>query len=213
VIPQVLAELARVLNRTEADLRRNMTGVTDSPVFMDGRFISTGNFHALSLAADLDHLCIALAQVAELAGQHIHRLLDSRFSGLPDQLTPSPGPQAGLVVVHKRIVGAINELRRLAAPATVGLMDTSMGQEDAMTFSFEAAEKLRRCSDLAREVIACELLTCRQAWALRGNDVAVGLREHAHMLTAAIGRVEVDRPLGGDIAALLSLLAAGEFQV
>lgn len=90
-------------------------------------------------------------------------MLDGRFSGLPDQLTRRPGPQAGLVVVHKRVVGTIHELQRLAMPFSVGLVDTSLSQEDAMTFAFEAAQKLRRIEAPVREVMACELLTAHQA--------------------------------------------------
>jgi len=212
VIPQVLTHLERVRSRVDESVRRALAAVTDSPAFVDDRFVTSGGFHAIELAAAMDSLCIVLVQAAELASQHMHRLLDRRFTGLPDQLTPLPGLHAGLVVVHKRVVGTVNELRRLAAPATVGLMDTSLGQEDAMTFSFEAAEKLRRVESLVREVIACELLVIRQAWALRGSPVATGLHAHYVQLASSIPPVEQDRPLGPDISALVALLRSGAFQ-
>ncbi len=143
----------------------------------------------------MDATVLALVHAAELAGQHIHRLLDGRFSGLPDQLTSRPGPQAGLIVVHKRVVGIVHELRRLATPASVGLAETSLGQEDAMTFGFEAAEDLRRVEALVREVAACELLTARQAWALRAQPMAAGLRPAAEAIEHAVAPVDTDRPL------------------
>jgi histidine ammonia-lyase len=65
----------------------------------------TGYLAAVDLAAGMDAVAVALVQAAELASQRLHRLLDGRFSGLPDQLTPLPGPRVGLVVVHKRAVG------------------------------------------------------------------------------------------------------------
>jgi histidine ammonia-lyase len=157
----------------------------------------------------MDGLAAALARAGELSGQRLHRLLDGRFSGLPDQLTPAPGPRCGLVVVQKRAVGALNELRRLAAPASVGALDTALGQEDAMTFAFEAAEKLRRAEELAREVLACELLAARQAWALRGDGPAAGLAAAAAPVLAGVAPVEEDRPLGGDLDRLLQLLEGG----
>jgi histidine ammonia-lyase len=83
--------------------------------------VAGGGFHAVGLAAGMDGLAVALVQAAELAGQRLHRLLDGRFSGLPDQLSPDPGPVTGLVLVQKRAVGALHEARRLAAPASVGL--------------------------------------------------------------------------------------------
>jgi histidine ammonia-lyase len=211
VIPQVLTHLARTLQRMEEDVRRGLGAVSDSPAFVEGRFVSTGAFHAVGLATDLDLLCIALAQAGDLSAQHIHRLLDHRFSGLPDQLTAKPGPRAGLVAVHKRVAGTLNELRRLAVPVTVGVMDTSMGQEDAMAFAFEAAEALRRVAELVREVLACELLVCRQAWALRSAPPAQGLRRYVQILEDAVEPVDEDRPLGGDISAIEELLLRRRF--
>lgn len=212
VIPQVLTHAQRTLDRLEEDIRRSLQAVTDSPVFHTGRFLTTGGFHDLDLAADLDAMCIALIQAAELSAQHVHRLLDHRFSGLQDQLTASPGPQTGLVVVHKRIVGTVHRLRPLAAPASVGLADTSMGQEDAMTFAFEAAEKLRVVEHALRDIIACELLTCRQAWALRGSPPSDGLHEYFTELADVVDPVEYDRQLGPEIDGVAALVTMGAFQ-
>jgi histidine ammonia-lyase len=136
---QVLVHLERTVGRLDEDVRRALAAVTDSPAVVGGRTVAGGGFHALGLAAGMDAVAVALVQAAELAGQRLHRLLDGRFSGLPDQFTSQPGPRSGLVVVHKRAVGALNEARRLAAPASVGLADTSLGQEDAATFAPEAA--------------------------------------------------------------------------
>jgi histidine ammonia-lyase len=158
----------------------------------------------------MDAAAVALVQAAELAGPRLHRLLDSRFSGLPDQLSPDPGPVTGLVVVHKRAVGALHEARRLAAPASVGLADTSLGQEDAASYAPEAAEQLRRVSQLTREVVACELLAVRQAWWLRraagGGPPAPGLAPLAAHLEELVAPVDRDRPLGPDLARLVDTL-------
>jgi histidine ammonia-lyase len=140
-----------------------------------------------------------------LAGQRLHRLLDGRFSGLPDQLSPDPGPVTGLVAVHKRAAGALHEARRLAAPASVGQADTALGQEDAASFALEAAEQLRRVEQLTREVVACELLAARQAWWLRGTR-ADGLGALADRLEELVAPVERDRPLGPDLDRLVEAL-------
>jgi histidine ammonia-lyase len=217
VAPQVLAQLRRVLGRLDEDVRRALVAVTDSPAVVGGRVVSGGGFHAVGLAAGMDAAAVALVQAAELAGQRLHRLLDGRFSGLPDQLSPDPGPVTGLVVVHKRAVGALHEARRLAGPASVGQADTSLGQEDAASYAPEAAEQLRRVQELAREVAACELLAARQAWWLRGRDQgngpgaprsapAPGLRELAACLDDLVAPVDRDRPLGPDLDRLVEAL-------
>jgi histidine ammonia-lyase len=206
VAPQVLAQLRRTLGRLDEDVRRALVAVTDSPAVAGGRVVAGGGFHAVGLAAGMDAAALALVQAAELAGQRLHRLLDGRFSGLPDQLSPDPGPVTGLVAVHKRAVGALHEARRLAAPASVGQADTSLGQEDAASYAPEAAEQLRRVEDLTREVVACELLAARQAWWLRRRPPAPGLRSLATCLEDLVAPVDRDRPLGPDLARLVGTL-------
>jgi histidine ammonia-lyase len=210
VVPQVLAHLRRTLGRLDEDVRRALAAVTDSPALVDGRAVPGGGFHAVGLAAGMDGLAVALVQAAELAGQRLHRLLDGRFSGLSDQLSPDPGPVTGLVLIQKRAVGALAEVRRLAAPASVGLADTSLGQEDAASFAPEAAEQLRRIEELAREVMACELLAVRQAWWLRPRPPAPGLRPLAACLEGLVAPVDQDRPLGPDLDRLIGALERDE---
>ena len=211
--PQVLAQLRRTLGRLDEDVRRALVAVTDSPAVVGGQVVAGGGFHAVGLAAGMDAATVALVQAAELAGQRLHRLLDGRFSGLPDQLSPNPGPVTGLVVVHKRAVGALHEARRLAAPASVGQADTSLGQEDAASYAPEAAEQLRRVQQLAREVVACELLAARQAWWLRRRPPAPGLRPLAACLDDLVAPVDRDRPLGPDLDRLVGVLARNELPV
>jgi histidine ammonia-lyase len=221
VAPQVLAHLRRTLGRLDEDVRRALVAVTDSPAVLGGRVVAGGGFHAAGLAAGMDGVAVALVQAAELAGQRLHRLLDGRFSGLPDQLSPDPGPVTGLVVIHKRAVGALHEARRLAAPASVGQADTSLGQEDAASFAPETSEQLRRVEELTREVIACELLAARQAWWLRATGAAPGaptpavppapgLRPLAACLEDLVAPVDRDRPLGPDLDRLAGALERDE---
>ena len=170
--------------------------------------MSTGAFHEIDLAADMDALVAALARAAETAVQRVHRMLDPAVTGLTAQLTPVPGPRCGLVVLHKRAVAVVNELRRLAVPVSLGVIDTSLGQEDVQTFGFGAAENLRRALGLAREVVAIELLTARQAWSLRARPPAAGLDAISAPLIALVAPVVEDRPLGEDVDRVLGLLTA-----
>jgi histidine ammonia-lyase len=206
VIPQVLAHLERTLIRLGEDIKRTLAAVSDSPAFVDGHFVTTGGFHEIGLAAALDGLALALTQGAELAAQWGQRLLDHRFSGLPDQLTVSSGADCGPMVVRKRAVGVVNELSRLCVPATIGLADTSLGQEDAMTFAFEAAEKLRRVEELVREVLACTLLVVRQAWSFKSKAPPPGLAGTVAAISEAVEPIISDRPLGPDIDRLIDVL-------
>ena len=149
--------------------------MTDSPLFLDAEgdepagFYPSGNFHSQAICLELDALAIGFAQVGNLSEKRLHRLLDSRFSGLADQLASDPGRQTGLVFVHKSVLGFAAENRQLAAPAGVHAFDSSTGQEDFQAFSFLAAEQLGRLLDNLELILAAELVAIRQARHLRAR--------------------------------------------
>ena len=175
VLPQVHGAAGDVVDRIEAQVARELRAVTDSPLYLgaegdepEGCYPS-GNFHSQALSSGLDALAIAFAQVGNLSEKRLHRLLDSRFSGLADQLASVPGRQSGLVFVHKSVLGFAAENRMLAAPASVHSFDSSTGQEDFQAFTFLAAEQLDRLLDNLELILAGELVAIGQAHHLRAG--------------------------------------------
>jgi histidine ammonia-lyase len=203
VVGPVLAQVLRAGGALESAIGRALTGVTDSPAFLDGKFVGTAGFHGIDLGAHCDQLTAALAHAAEVAAARVHRLLDARVTGLPAQLAARPGPDAGLVAVHKRAAGEVHALRRLAVPASVGLIETSGGQEDVQSFAWESAESLRGALHHAHVVAACELLTAYQACSLSERPAPAGCRRMLGRLAEIIGPISADRPFGEDIERLL----------
>jgi len=203
----VLAHVHRAATRLEEAVHRALTGVTDSPAFVDGRFIGTAGFHGIDLAAHCDQLTAALCHAAEVALARIHRLLDPKVTGLPAQLAREPGPEAGLAPVHKRAAGEVHAMRRLAAATAVGLIETSGGQEDVQSFAWEAAGKLSAALHHVRVVGACELLVGYQATLLSGRTPPPGCRPLVDWLAGIIGPISGDRTFGVDIE---NLIRAGE---
>jgi histidine ammonia-lyase len=195
----VLAQVARAAAALETAVGRALTGVTDSPAWLDGRFTGTAGFHGIDLSAHCDQLTAALCHAAEVAAARIHRLMDPAVTGLPAQLAREPGPQAGLSPVHKRAAGEVHAMRGLAAATAVGLIETSGGQEDAQAFAWEAAEKLRAALRHAHAVTACELLAGYQAAALSGRPGPPGGRALLDWLAGIIGPIEGDRTFGEDV--------------
>jgi histidine ammonia-lyase len=201
----VLAHVLRAGEGLAAAAGRALAGVTDSPAFLDGRFSGTAGFHGLDLAAHCDQLTAAFAHAAEVSAARCHRLLDPRVTGLPAQLTAQPGPEAGLVAVHKRAAGETHALRRLATATPVGLIETSGGQEDVQSFAWEAAENLRVALRHAHCVTACELLMAHQAHALSDRPPPEGCRPVLDRLAGLLGKEPLtDRPFGEDIEHLLT---------
>jgi histidine ammonia-lyase len=199
----VLAQVARAARALSAAIDRALAGVTDSPAFLDGRFVSTAGFHGIDLAAQCDHLTVAITHAAEVTAARIHRLLDSRVTGLPAQLADRPGPQAGLVAVHKRAVGEVHAMRRLALPTAVGLIETSGGQEDVQSFAWDAAVNLRAALSRARAVAAAEALTAFRAASLAGRPLPPGSAAVLDRLSEIVRPIDGDRQFGADIELLL----------
>jgi histidine ammonia-lyase len=199
----VLTQVLRAGDALAAAIERALAGVTDSPAFLDGKFMGTAGFHGIDLAAHCDLLTAALSHAAEVSTARLHRLLDPKVTGLPAQLAARPGPDTGLVTVHKRAVGEIHALRRLATPASVGLIETSGGQEDVQSFAWEAGQTLRGALRHARVVTACELLAAYQACSLSERSVPAGSRVLLARLAEIIGPIGADRPFGQDIERVL----------
>jgi histidine ammonia-lyase len=204
----VLTQVLRAAALLEAAVHRALAGVTDSPAYLEGRFIGTAGFHGIDLAAHCDQLTAAFCHAAEVAAARVHRLLDPAVTGLPAQLARHPGPEAGMAPVHKRAAGEVHAMRRLAVATPVGLMETSGGQEDAQSFAWEAADKLRAGLRHARAVTACELLAGYQAWALSGSSgssrsLPAGCAALLDWLAGIIGPIDGDRPFGEDIERLI----------
>ncbi len=200
----VLAHLGRATDALAAAMQRAMAGVTDSPAFLADRFVGTAGFHGIDLAAHCDQLGNAVTHAAEVAAARTHRLLDPRVTGLTAQLAARPGPDAGLVAVHKRAAGEVHALRRLALPASIGLIETSGGQEDVQSFAWQAAVNLRAGLQRARAVAACEVLTAFQAATLQaatssGPPWQPATRALLAGLAKVVDPVDADRPLGEDI--------------
>ncbi len=205
VIGPVLAQVRRALAALTAAADRAMTGVTDSPAFLDGRFVGTAGFHGIDLAAHCDLLTAAITHAAEVGAARLHRLLDPAVTGLPAQLAIDPGPQAGLVAVHKRAAGEVHAMRRLALATPVGLIETSGGQEDVQSFAWEAAVNLRAALRRGRVVAACEALAAFQAASLGTPPWPPGCQALLGRLGALVDPILADRQFGTDI----QLLAGG----
>jgi histidine ammonia-lyase len=204
VAGHVQAHVRRAIADLDTAVERAFSGVTDSPAYLDGEFLGTAGFHGIDLTAYCDHLTAALAHAAEVSTARLHRLLDPNVTGLPAQLTKDPGPQAGMVSVHKRAVATAHQLRRLTLPTAISTAETSNGQEDVQTFSWEAVGNLAEAIRLTRETVACELLAVRQAFALSARPIPAGLHDLIQAVDDVVPPINADRPFGEDLTRLLT---------
>lgn len=205
-----LAQLLRVIAVVQRAVGRAMTGVTDSPAYVDGQFVGTAGFDGFELAASLDALRVSVIHLAETSTARVHRLLDPRVTGLSRQLSDRPGLHAGMVTTHKRAVGVTHGMLTRSRPASVGSIETSLGQEDVQSFSIESAVACLDAIDDARVVLACELLAIVQGIRLSATMPAPLGGHLSELLTRAADALPPgtgDRPFGRDIATLTRMLA------
>ena len=211
VVGAGLAHLLRTVAHLDAAIDRALTGVSTSPALIDGRFLGTTGFHAIDLGACADAVRQAVLHVAETGAARLHRMLDPRVTGLPPQLSSEPGRQAGMVALHKRVVGLLHQARRASAPAALGAADTSAGQEDVQVFALEAMRAASDAAAVLRDVTSCELLCLHRATLLdeeppRGSE---RLRMVLHKGFEHLPDSRLDRPFGREMTALAHLLGVG----
>jgi histidine ammonia-lyase len=198
-------------------LRAELAAVTDNPLVFtlgDPPIVSAGNFHGMPVALPLDVLAIALAHAAGISERRTYLL--TAASDPEAQLTPflarRPGLQSGLMIAQYTAAACVNELIGLAWPASVANLPTCAGMEDYNSFGPRSASKARRGMELARWVVAIELL-CAAEGVERHRPLRSGAGvEHAIALVRErVPPLADDRPLSEDIAAIAGLIAEGAF--
>ena len=210
--PQVHGAVRDTLAHAETVAMRELAATIDNPVVtLDGRIESNGNFHGAPLAYVLDFLAIAVADLASMSERRTDRFLDvARNHGLPAFLADDPGVDSGHMIGQYTQAGIVNELKRLAAPASVDSIPSSAMQEDHVSMGWGAARKLRRALDGLARVLAIEVLTAARAIDLRRplvpaagtGAVVAALREH-------VDGPGPDRWLGAEIEHAVRLVRDG----
>jgi histidine ammonia-lyase len=211
--PQVLGAVGDALDYVTGALERELGAVTDNPlVFPDeGDVLAGGNFHGQPLSLPLDHLALAMCELASFSERRTFALLSPSYAGLPPFLTPRPGLSSGLMIAQYAAAALVNECQVLAHPAGAGSIPTSAGQEDFNSMGALAALKASTAVEHAAHVVATELVCACQGLEfhrpLRSTDA---LEAALARVREYVPRVDEDRSLADELAALAGALHAGE---
>jgi histidine ammonia-lyase len=211
--PQVLGAIGDALAYIEAAIERELGAVTDNPLVFpaDGEALSGGNFHGQPLSLPLDHLALAACELASFSERRTYALLSPSYAGLPPFLTPRPGLSSGLMIAQYAAAALVNESQVLAHPAGAGSIPTSAGQEDFNSMGALAALKARTALENAAQVIATELVCAVQGLEFhRPLESTAALEAAAARVREYVPRVEEDRSLATELAALAEALRTGE---
>jgi histidine ammonia-lyase len=213
-MPQVHGAARQALAYVRQVLEVEVNSATDNPLIFpeDGRILSGGNFHGQPIAQALDFLAMACASVASMSERRLARLVDPALSGLPPFLTPEPGLNSGLMMAQVTAAALVAELRLRAHPASVDSIPTGANKEDHVPMGVAAALKAREAVRLLESVLALELLAAAQALEfLAPLRPGKGVLRAYERIRERVPRLERDRPLAPDVAAIESLVRSGEF--
>jgi histidine ammonia-lyase len=211
--PQVLGAIADALDYVAAALERELTAVTDNPlVFAEsGDVLSGGNFHGQPLSLPLDHLALAMTELASFAERRVYALLTPSYAGLPAFLTPHPGLSSGLMIAQYAAAALVNECQVLAHPAGAGSIPTSAGMEDFNSMGAFAALKARTVVAHAAHVVATELVCACQGLEFHRPLRSTEALEHAlARVRERVPRLEEDRSIAGELDGLAVALRTGD---
>jgi histidine ammonia-lyase len=188
---------------------------TDNPmVFADtGEIVSGGNFHGAPVSVAADVLCLGLAQLTTISERRSDRLVNPSSSGLPAFLTRHGGLQSGLMMAQVTAAALTSELKTIAHPASVDTIPTSGNTEDHVSMSMASAIKASCALELARQVVAIEMLCACQAIDLLAplTSSAPLMRVHETIRTR-VPTLERDRPPSFDIAQITAMIEGGDLE-
>jgi histidine ammonia-lyase len=215
--PQVHGAVRDALAQARATLAVELNSATDNPlVFADGKdggeVVSGGNFHGQPLAMTADQMAVAIATLGGISERRIEHMTNPHTSLLPAFLTAQAGLNSGFMIAQVTAAALASENKALAAPHSVDSIPTSADQEDYVSMGMSAARRLRPMLDNLRNIVAIELLAACQGIDLLAPLRTGALAQKAYALVRGVTKkVEADRSIAGEIAAVARMIAQGMF--
>ena len=194
-------------------LERELDAVTDNPLLFpdDGEAVSGGNFHGQPLSLALDHLGLALCELASFAERRTYALLSPSYAGLPRFLTPHPGLSSGLMIAQYTQAALVNECQVLPIPPARARSRPPPAWRTSTRWAPGPRSRRARSSTAPRT--SSRSSSCARA---RGSS-STGRSQTTPALEAAlaavrtrVARLEQDRSLSAEVIALAQALRSGE---
>ncbi len=191
---------------------REANAVSDNPLVFpaDGDVLPGGNFHAEPVAMAADVLALAIAEIGALAERRVALLVDTNFSGLPPFLIEEGGINSGFMMAHVTAAALASENKSLAHPASVDSLPTSANQEDHVSMATYAARRLSDMAENTAAILGIELLAAAQGIEFHApTQSSKTMMALLSEIRALVPRLEHDRFMAPDMAAIAALVASG----
>ena len=212
--PVVLGVARDALLHTTEVITGELNAPADNPMVFANTLVEGGHFHAAPVALAMDHLKIALVQVAGISERRTFRLTYGELSGLPSFLVPGSGVNSGLMLAQYTAASLTSEAKLQASPASIDTIPTVQHQEDHVPMGPGAARSALAVLDLVSDVIAIELLCAAQGLDFRkdaGFEPAAATQRVYEAVRARVDRLVDDRPLHPDLVAVGQAVRDGVF--
>jgi histidine ammonia-lyase len=217
ILPRVLAQFRRAVEAAESAATTSLRAITDNPVFLaphgkeKARVFSTGGYHNAMAYPAMDNIAAATADLCLLADRHTSKLLDGRYSLLPDQLQQGEGYLGCLGMVQ---VGYAEQARRAAQRNFLpGSEGGGFGQNDVAPpsfFAWHAQDDAGRCLDAALAMVA---VVSSQAFFVTEREAPPPLADLLALTRRHVMPITASRVLAGELAALAEALRSRVFDV
>ena len=189
-------------------LARELNARAENALIDRGEALPNGNFHAAELAASLDALRAALAQLGSLSAARVSALLDPRMTGLTPFLAGEPGRESGVMMLEYTAHAAAAEARALAGSMAGQTIWASLGVESHASLAPTAARHTEHVVEAIRVLTATELVVAMRALTLAQREPGgAGTRSlFAAARDVLPGGLE-DRRFGEDVRLAAGVLA------
>jgi histidine ammonia-lyase len=208
ILPRVLGQMRRAVVQAEEIAQGSLQSVTDNPVFLmpdaahaKPRVYSNGGYHNARAYPALDNLAAAAADLCILAERQNTKLLDGRYSLLPDQLQAADEAYIGIVGFVQ--VGYAEQAKRAAQRTFLpGSEAGGFGQNDVAPLTglaWKAQEEVGACLEAALAMLGA---VASQALHMTGRAATPALASTLETIRAAFPPMTAARIFGPDLKAL-----------
>lgn len=207
--PQTHGVIKETLEYAEKVLLQEINAAQDNPLVFTNKqeIISCGNFLAIYPAKVADMLSSTFNNLATISERRINQAMDTKHSGLPEFLIQEKGINSGMMMLQVTAAALASECKTLAIPASIDTIPTSCDQEDYVSMGPIAGFKALKTAELAKNVLALELLTASQAIALLKTKKLPPKLAHIYkIIRKQILPLIKDRVLYQDITSILKIV-------
>jgi len=212
-IPHVHGASRDTLSAAGKIINNEINSVSDNPLVMkNGDVISSGHFHAESVAQAMDMVAISMSEFGAISERRIHYFMKGVDGILPPFMAMNPGVESGYMIAHVTASALASENKTLSHPASVDSLPTSGGQEDQVSMAPWAGQKALHIQDNVATILAVELIVALAAikQVHKKLNPSTSTKAVFEILKNKIHVNQGDRPMSQEIENVKGLILNGD---